>query len=201
MLFDDLPDPNVFLTATRNFQNGRYFTVNVGQLLLAFRFPNSKEALQCIRRLGFLFEYSPGRNAFRNSSGELISAPPVWVARRYVEADECEVEGNGHHVLGGEIWDATMHTDEDWQPVEVVDQTGLRTVIATPTGVDEVFHHDPWAMQFAVKYCVGYNVMQCNFPEESGIKDPFISLARADLRPCSRQVYGPEVPWKIRYFL
>ena len=130
MLFDDLPDPNVFLTATRNFQNGRYFTVNVGQLLLAFRFPNSKEALQCIRRLGFLFEYSPGRNAFRNSSGELISAPPVWVARRYVEADECEVEGNGHHVLGGEIWDATMHTDEDWQPVEVVDQTGLRTVIA-----------------------------------------------------------------------
>lgn len=55
MLFDDLPDPTVFLTATRNFQNGRYFTVNVGQLLLAFRFPNSKEALQCIRRLGFLF--------------------------------------------------------------------------------------------------------------------------------------------------
>ena len=55
MLFDDFPDPTVFLTATRNFQNGRYFTVNVGQLLLAFRFPNPKEALQCIRRLGFLF--------------------------------------------------------------------------------------------------------------------------------------------------
>ena len=30
MLFDDLPDPTVFLTATRNFQNGRYFTVNGG---------------------------------------------------------------------------------------------------------------------------------------------------------------------------
>jgi len=93
MLFDDLPDPNAFLVATRNFQNGRYFTVNVGQLLLAFRFPNSKEALQCIRRLGFLFEYSPGRNAFRNCSGDLLPAPPVWVARRYVDADECEVEG------------------------------------------------------------------------------------------------------------
>ena len=124
MLFDDLPDPNAFLVATRNFQNGRYFTVNVGKLLLTFRFANSKEALQCIRRVGFIFEFSPGRNEFRNCSGDLLPTPPVWVARRYVDADECEVEGYGHHVDGSEIWDATMRTDENWQPVEVVEQTG-----------------------------------------------------------------------------
>lgn len=49
MLFDDLPDPNAFLVATRN-------------------------------------------------SGDLLPTPPVWVARRYVDADECEVEVYGPEV-------------------------------------------------------------------------------------------------------
>ena len=200
MPIDDLTDPHAFLPATRNYSNGCYLTINAGVHMFTFRFRGGAEVNKFCSRVGYIFEYAPARNVFRNSSGEELEAPPVWVVRRLVGPDECEVDGNGHHLLGTDVWDAVMHTDENWQPVEVIEQTGLRSVVATPAGVEEVFHHDPWAMQYAVKYCVGFDVMLCEFPEGSGIHDPYINLGTEAMMPCSKQVHGPEVSWKTRYF-
>lgn len=189
-LIDALPHPSTFLPATRHRRRGSRLTVNVSAYQLTFRFVPGREQLPFSNRLGPVFEYAPGLNLFRNPAGELLQPPPVEKVHRLVDHDKCEVEGAGHHMDYSTLYDATMRPRAQWMPVEPIQHNGMRLVFATPLGIEEVYHHDPFALTCAVEYAVDYNIMRCNFPPGYPVQDPFIDVWDERIQPCTMQVKG-----------